>query len=852
MAGTRFSLEVQPVIPKRIARLDELANDLLYSWDRQVRRLFYRLDRKLWEFCRHNPKVFLRRVSQERLEEAAKDRGFMDDYNKALSTYDTYHAEGMRSSVEQILDPRHDLIAYFCAEFGFHESFPIYSGGLGILAGDHCKAASDLGLPFVAVGLLYRKGYFIQTIDGHGNQCAHYVTTRFEDLPIVPATTDDGTEVHVSVMIADRQVALKVWRAKAGHVTLYLLDSDLGVNSEQDRSITFQLYGGDSNTRIQQEIVLGVGGVRALRALGCEPTVWHINEGHAAFQILERSRELIDAGHDPETALELVAGGTVFTTHTPVPAGHDIFHHDLVRKYLGHSGWGGGMEEEQLLALGAFPGDEHGFNMTALALRGSRFHNGVSKIHGGVASKMESYVWPQIPPEENPISHVTNGVHLPTFLGREWTNLFDMRFTDWRNELYHEDYWQCVEEIPDLRYWSLRQELKTEMLEYVCTRVTEQQKRNGTSAANIARITQFLSESKSDSLILGFARRFATYKRATLLFSDPERLKQLLNNPDQPVIIIFAGKAHPNDEPGQQLIRDIYHFSMRPDFIGRIVLLEGYDMELARKLVTGVDVWLNTPEYPLEASGTSGQKAGINGVINLSVLDGWWGEGYDGTNGWAIAPHGPQFDAEQRDREEAGDLLDLLENEIIPLYFERDHQGYSPEWVSSSKASMKSVLPRFNSQRMVMDYVRGFYGPARDHFRQLNENDASLARDLGRWKQKIRAAWPGVHMRLTKKIPTEIRYDASLSLSVVADLNGLSHEDVVVECLVTHCETAPGKESFYTRFFLEANAVNSGKEATFSASFHPSLSGLQHVRLRMYPYHEALGHTFEMGCMIWL
>ncbi len=851
MTGTRFSLEVQPIIPERLARLEELANDLLYSWDRQVRRLFYRLDRSLWESCRHNPKVFLRRVSQHRLEEAANDSGYIDDYNRALSTYDTYHKEGKHATIDKYLDPEKDLIAYFCAEFGFHESFPVYSGGLGILAGDHCKAASDLGLPFIAVGLLYRKGYFTQTIDAHGNQLAHYIPTRFPNLPIEPAHSSHGEELHVKVELPDRDVEIKVWQAKAGHITLYLLDTDLEQNQEHDRAITYQLYGGDKHTRIQQEIVLGIGGVRSLRALRLKPTIWHINEGHAAFQILERCREAVANGLDFNTALELVAADTIFTTHTPVPAGHDIFDLELFQDYFHSMTEQLGTTDEQLLSLGSYPGNGESFNMTALALRGSRFNNGVSRIHGDVAAKMESYVWPQISPHENPISYVTNGVHLPTFLAREWVNLFDMRFSDWRNELINENYWNCIDEIPDLRFWSLRQELKTVMLRYVRSRSIEQHRRNGVNATTINRIATFLDPVQCDTLVLGFARRFATYKRATLLFSDPERLARLLNNPDRPVILIFAGKAHPNDEPGQQLIRDIHAYSMRPEFLGKVILLEGYDMALARKLVTGVDVWINTPAYPQEASGTSGEKAAINGVLNLSVLDGWWDEGYNGSNGWAIVPHGPQFDAEQRDREESSDLLRILEHKVIPLYFERDHQGYSPDWVQYSKASMKSIIPRFNAQRMVMDYLRDFYSPAKEQHKRLSEQDSAPARELAEWKHRVRDMWPGVRMELVGEIAQEIRYDQTLPIRVSAFLNGLKQDDVVVECLLG-TEDDNGDFQIQNRYFLDPEESTHGEEIVFSLDLHPKLAGLQCFKLRMYPYHALLSHTFEMGCMIWL
>ncbi|HEY5790217.1 MAG TPA: alpha-glucan family phosphorylase, partial [Gammaproteobacteria bacterium] len=633
MPGTRFSIEVQPTLPERLARLEELASDLLYSWDREVRGLFWRLDAALWENCHHNPRIFLRRVAQARLDAAARDRVFLEDYARVISSYDSYHREASRSDLELVLNPAEDLVAYFCAEFGFHESCPIYSGGLGILAGDYCKAASDLGLPFVAVGLLYRQGYFTQTIDAHGNQVAHYTPIRFSDLPVRRATAADGSPLEVELQLPGRVLRLNVWLAKAGHIQLVLLDSDRPENSDDDRAITYQLYGGDEQTRIQQEMVLGIGGVRALDKLGLRPTVWHINEGHAAFSILERCREAVAGGLPFAAALELVAAGTVFTTHTPVPAGHDIFPRQLVEQYLGDYAAGLGLDLGQFIALGTHGDDRERFNQTALALRGSRFHNGVSAIHGAVAARMEAYAWAQVPPAENPLTHVTNGVHVPTFLAREWVNLFDMRFSgQWRSELLNEEYWERIDELPDHSFWSLRQSLKSEMLADVRRRAIAQHRRNGLGPGQVERLVRHLDPDDPEVLTVGFARRFATYKRATLWFSDAERLARLLNHPERPAVLIFAGKAHPRDIPGQDLIRAIHGFAQRPEFEGRIILLEGYDMALARKLVAGCDVWANTPEYPLEASGTSGQKAGINGVINLSVLDGWWGEGYNGDN----------------------------------------------------------------------------------------------------------------------------------------------------------------------------------------------------------------------------
>lgn len=851
MTGTRYTIEVQPKIPSQLARLEELANDLLYSWDRNVRALFYRLDASLWHPCGHSPKVFLRRVSQQRLEQAVNDQVFMEDYNRVLSVYDTYHQNHKRQRVKS-LDPNKELIAYFCAEFGFHESLPIYSGGLGILAGDHCKAASDLGIPFVAVGLLYRQGYFRQTIDKQGSQIAHYNTTNFADLPITPAIDSSGKEIHVHINAGGNDIEIKVWEVKAGRIKLYLLDTDLPSNTTEDRSITHRLYGGGRETRLQQEIVLGIGGVRALYALGLNPTVWHINEGHSAFQIIERCSRLISGGLDFESALEVVAAATVFTTHTPVPAGHDIFDHTLIDKYLSETVSQLGINKDAFMKLGSSPGNEGGFNMTSCAMRGSRYQNGVSRIHGGVASKMEGYIWPQIPYDENPISYVTNGVHVPTFLAREWVNLFDMRFREWRNELNNPNYWECLDDIPDHRFWSLRESLKTEMLENVYRRAKTQYQRNGFSEAQIRRMLRYIEPRETDILTLGFARRFATYKRATLLFADPARLSRLLNNPERPVILIFAGKAHPEDQPGQQLIRSIHEFSLRPEFEGRIILLEGYDMSLARKMVTGVDVWLNTPEYPLEASGTSGEKAGINGVVNLSVLDGWWGEGYEGDNGWAITPHGPEFDSDYRNRQEANDLYDILENDVVPMYYKRDGRGYSEDWVRISKASMRSSIPNFNATRMVMDYITKFYLPASEKGKEITTDEYTPARELSRWKREVDKVWPKVSLRRLDSADTKILSGEALPIRVAVNLAGLKPEDVVMECIVGFSESRTHNFIVHENFLLEAVGVNDQGETLFNLDLKPSLPGYQFYKLRMYPSHHLSTHRFELGYMLWL
>lgn len=854
MAGKIYSLEVQPHIPERLQRLQELANNLIYSWDRRVRGLFFRIDPALWESCNHNPKVFLRRVAQDRLEALTAERSFMQEYQDVLAMVDSYHqpVDGTLVNLLEGLDPEHDLIAYFCAEFGLHESLQLYSGGLGILAGDYCKAASDIGLPLVAVGLMYRQGYFTQQIDAEGHQQALFQPASLDDLPITPACDAEGKEIRVQVQFPGRMVTVMVWQAICGRVTLYLLDTELPENSRADRAITYQLYGGDRETRIAQEIILGIGGAKALRALGLDPTVWHINEGHPAFLIAERCREAVAGGLEFDAALEQVAAETVFTTHTPVPAGHDVFSRDLILFHLKQLIAELGIKPERFLDLGSSPQNPDEFNMTAFALRGSRSHNGVSRIHGEVASKMESYVWPEIDPSENPIQYVSNGVHVPTFLAREWANLFDARYPAWRFRMTERAFWnECIDGIADHRFWSLRQSLKSEMLADVALLLERQYRRNNVGKGQIEHMLKALSPSNTHMLIIGFARRFATYKRALLIFRDPQRLLRLLSNPERPVIMLFAGKAHPQDRPGQDLILAINRFARQPEFVEKIFFVEDYDIALARKLVTGTDVWINTPEYPQEASGTSGQKAAINGVVNVSILDGWWADGFDGENGWGIIPHNHDISADMRDRVEAEELLDILEHEVIPMFFERTQGGYSKPWVTRSKASMKSIMPRFNAQRMVRDYVRQHYLPSKAHGAALHAENDARARTLAAWKRKIESSWQDVRMRWDSVPPARIYSDEPLSLRVAAALGPLQPADIRIECRLCIDDPKGGPQCFQSHALQPAHAEQEG-ETLFSADVDVAVDGLTHYEVRAFPTHPSLAHPLEMGKMIWL
>ncbi|MFH1605360.1 MAG: alpha-glucan family phosphorylase, partial [Pseudomonadota bacterium] len=637
--------------------------------------------------------------------------------------------------------------------------------------------------------------------------------------------------------------------ARIGNVNLYLLDTDIEDNAAHDRNITHQLYGGDRTTRIEQEIVLGIGGVRALDALGLEPTVWHINEGHAAFMILERLRGNVHRGLDFASALEAVAVNTVFTTHTPVPAGHDHFSTQLVLHYFQGCCDELGVPGERLLALGMGPGATE-FNMTTLAVRGSRFHNGVSRIHGGVSSRILADLWPQIPPEENPITSITNGVHVSTFLSPEWAEAFDHFLGyGWSRRLGDQSCWDKISEVPDHVFWSTRQHLKSQLLYLVRYRLREQNARNQGSEAHLDRLLRLCDPDNPTVLIVGFGRRFATYKRAALLFENLVWLRQLLGDPLRPVLFLFAGKAHPADVPGQDLIRRVAQVAQMPEFEGKILLVEGYDLRLSRRMVSGVDVWLNNPVYPHEASGTSGMKAAINGVVNLSVLDGWWGEGYDGSNGWAIKPAAAGLDEASRDREESRTLYEILQDHVIPLYYKRESCGYSPEWVKLAKRSISSLLPRFNSRRMLGEYITKCYLPAAQQGRRYAESQFEIASSVAAWKARVRQAWPGVAIRRRDTPTKRILLGDVLRIDVGVGLDGLKPEDVAVELLLGYAAEF-GKDKVLTYRFYAQGADPNG-EHRFTLELAPELCGRLDYRIRAYPWHELLTHPLELGLMIW-
>ena len=696
-------------LPRRINRLGELAYNLWWTWNPDAQRLFARIDSVLWEKTNHNAIQFLRLVEPARFKNLTNNRYSLDFYDRIVRAFDEYvkskNTWFARTYPEQINQP----IAYFSTEFGLHETLPIYAGGLGVLSGDYLKGASDLGLPLVSIGFLYTQGYFSQHISEDGWQVARYMRLKFEELPVLPFIQADGLPMTISVELPGRTVHARLWEIRVGRVPLYLLDSDVEGNSPADRELTSRLYISDLDSRISQEIILGIGGVRALRALGYNPDVWHMNEGHSAFMVLERIRELVAGGNTYDQAIKVVKPSTVFTTHTPVPAGSDEFPIWLVDKYFSNLWPQLGLTRDEFINLAHhnLPWGET-FSMPILALNFSSKRNGVSEMHGKVARKMWNFLWPDLEEEKVPITHITNGVHTSTWLARRLSSLYYRYLGNgWKARVDDPATWDRIDDIPDLELWTIRRHLKRKMSYYIQERARDQWLQ-----ANIHPVQIIASGVLLDpyALTIGFARRFATYKRANLILHDISRLLDIINRPEQPVQIIFAGKAHPADEPGKLLIQEVYRAVKKAEYGGRLIFLEDYDMNLARYLVQGVDVWMNTPRRPNEASGTSGQKAAMNGVLNFSVLDGWWREGFNGSNGWAIGDETEYENNEQQDAADSNSLYDTLENKIIPLYYQdRAADNLPCDWIAVMKDSIKTLSPNFSIHRMVKEYTQRMY-----------------------------------------------------------------------------------------------------------------------------------------------
>ena len=773
-------VDVNPALPERIAWLGEIARNVWSAWSPEAGDLFARLDPEGWERLGHNPVSLLRNLPQETLDAAADDESFVAMVARVARRLDAYVNEpGWLLATEP--DARDMLVAYFSLEFGLDAGIPLYSGGLGILAGDHLKSASDIGVPLVGVGLLYRSGYFRQQLGPDGGQRERYPATDWSDLPLTDVTRADGTPVVVEVEVGDDLVRAAARRIQVGRVPLLLLDADIPGNSDEVREITSTLYGGDRERRIRQEILLGVGGVRALAAAGMTPTVFHMNEGHSALLALERIRGLIDdGGLSAAAAREQVIASTVFTTHTPVPAGNETFEPELARRYLEPMATAIGMTWDELAALAEHPDEgEVDFGMTPLALRTSGFANGVAALHGDTSRRMWQGLWPELPLDEVPITSVTNGIHAPSWLSREMHELLE-RYIGPALREHPEDpgVWDRAERIPAGELWRVHELRREHLVLFARERLRAQLVRQGSRRVASRAAGDAL---RPDALTLCFARRFATYKRASLLFRDPDRLARLLDDERRPVQIIIAGKAHPLDVPGKEVLRDVVQESQQPRLRDRIVFLEDYDMHVARYLVQGADVWLTLPRRPLEASGTSGMKAAVNGGLNLSVLDGWWAEGYTPDTGWAVGSGEQYEDPEENDAVEAEALYTLLEREVIPAFYSRDSSGRPREWTTMMTSAIRNAGGRFSTGRMVREYAERAYLPAHRRAVRLAAGRGEAAEELARWRERMEASWPGVSVRSQVRADGSVAVGSELAVEVVATLGALTIDDVCVE-----------------------------------------------------------------------
>jgi len=844
---------VVPSLPPRLAPLRDLAYTLWWTWNLDAVDLFRRLGGDLWEELGHNPVLILGSIPQDRLEEAANDEGFMSQmmrvyqaYNRYMSSADTWFAKEYAPTYPNL------KIAYFSAEFGITECMPIYSGGLGILSGDHLKSASDLGLPLVGVGLLYQEGYFRQYLNADGWQQESYPINDFHNMPIQLERGADGKPVTVEVEYPGRNVIAQVWRAQVGRVPLYLLDTNLEVNRPDDRDITDRLYGGDLDMRIRQEIMLGIGGMRALGALGIEPTVCHMNEGHSAFLALERIRKVMHDQHLPfAEARILTSAGNIFTTHTPVPAGIDLFPPSLMDYYFTNYYQSLGLSREEFLQFGRPPSyrPDESFSMAILALRLAASANGVSKLHGHVARGMWQNLWPSTPRDQVPISSVTNGMHTRSWMSQDMAGLL-LRYLGPRlleNPADH-SIWQRVDRIPDAELWRTHERRRERLGTVARERLRHQLERQGATPKEIAEADEVLHP---DALTIGFARRFATYKRASLLFTDAERLARILSQADRPVQIIFAGKAHPHDNPGKEFIRQIVHFARQERFRLHVIFLEDHDVSLSRYLVQGVDVWLNTPRHGLEASGTSGMKAAANGALNLSTFDGWWCEGYTPETGWSIG-HGETYDdVNYGDQVEAQALYDLLEKDVIPLFYERAQDGLPRGWIAKIKNSMREIAPIFNTHRMLQEYAEGFYYPAAQRYGRLVENNFQAAQNLAAWLDQIQQNWGRVRIvSIESDARDELAVNTDASISAHVDLGALQPGDVSVQ--VFHGSVGPqGDITDYEIVNMTPTDQDESGCYIFVAAIHSVRSGLHGYALRILPYHADLSCPHLPGFVIW-
>ncbi|MEE9211715.1 MAG: alpha-glucan family phosphorylase [Phycisphaeraceae bacterium] len=845
------SFEVVPTLPEPLKPLLDIAYNLWWTWHPEAVELFVRLDRSLWQATQHNPVKMLGTCSQKVLDQAARDEGYLTSLDRAVNNLKR-HLERTPWLVKQKRDPGDAIMAYFSAEFGLTECLQMYSGGLGCLAGDHLKSVSELGLPFVAVGLLYRHGYFQQYLSADGWQQEYYPDLDFANLPIRPVLDDAGRQVKVSVQMAGRNVSIALWRALVGRVNLYLLDTNLPENDPTDRTITSQLYGGDMELRIKQEIVLGIGGIRALAALGIEPDICHMNEGHPAFLALERIRVLIERHHVSfDEARQQAAASHIFTSHTPVPAGIDRFPLEMIQRYFKHYCPSLGLDMEGLMALGRedVTAKHEFFSMAVLAVRTADHLNAVSRLHGHVSRSMWTHIWPQVPEDEVPFSHVTNGVHARSWLSGELIYLLDRYLgSRWQDDPADQSIWLEVKEIPDEELWRVHEHRRQNLIVWARRRLRRQLEASGSNPVEIQARTEALDPG---ALTIGFARRFATYKRGSLLFRDAQRLHEMLSNADCPIQIIIAGKSHPADSGGKDLIRQIVHFARASDAGHKVMFIENYDIRVARYMVQGCDVWINTPRRRMEASGTSGMKAALNGALNCSILDGWWDEAYEPELGWAIGRGEEYANPDVADDVESRALYDLLEKQIIPMFYDRDAQGVPRQWVAWMKHSISTLAPKFNTNRMVQDYTEKLYLPALHRARLLRQNNLEKAIALAHQKKRLRAAWGKVkleHVEADTARPLGVR--EPLDIAVTVNLGQLSPDEVRVQLYVGTLDNDGRITDGHAEELAHDADLGNGQHR-FTGDIAAATSGRHGFAVRVVPGGEMFDGITEPGLIRW-
>lgn len=844
---------VNPQLPKSIEKLGEISENLWWSWNTEFLKIFKEIDIDLWEQCNKNPVKFLRLVDQEKLERASTDPEILRNYRVNVDNFESYMKSRTTWFSKQYPENKDDVIAYFSAEYGLDETLPIYAGGLGILSADHLKSASDLGIPIVAIGLLYKNGYFNQKINRNGEQVSEYYNVEMDNLPIKPLKDENGEDVIVNIKLQKDKLYIKVWKICVGRVNLYLLDTDIPENKEEYRGITLKLYGGNQEMRIRQEMVLGIGGVKVLQELGINPKVYHMNEGHSSFLVLEAIKQTIKQKQVSfDIAKDIVTAKTVFTTHTPVPAGNDIFPIELVEKYFDGYWKDLGITKEQFLELGMKPRDEikNSFNMGILALKIAGKKNGVSRLHESVSRELFSDVWPDIAPQESPITYVTNGVHTCSWLAPNLKELYNKYLEPyWQDRIYSDETWKKIDKIPDEELWEAHKQRKVKLLKLVRDNVTSRLKNNGVHYETIREIVSGLNP---DALTIGFARRFATYKRATLIFKDLERITQILNDTNRPVQIIFAGKAHPADKEGQDLIKYIHEISLMPQFKGKIFLLENYNINVARHLVSGVDVWLNNPRRPMEASGTSGEKASVNGIVNFSILDGWWAEGYNTKNGWSIGTNQEYYSYEEQDLADSESIYRTLEDKIIPAYYNKNEKSISETWIRLMKNSIMSTGGKYSTARMLVDYTEKLYMPL---LNLTNKYFSSLENvtEYNRIKQELYANWNDI--KITQENNADnITVDAGnkIKVSCKVELPNIDKDYIQTECYYGKILENGIVEDINIMPMDLVEENNETKTYTYETKIEMKTGGNYGYTFRVMPKHPMLLDPENLNLVKWI